>query len=152
LREGNVAIREAGLADITKLQAVLKEARLSTDDLLVDGTRYWLAEDGERQPVGMVGLELGISVVLLRSAAVRPSWRGQGLGTSLVQHALDAASGSRHVYLFSTGAGAYWRQLGFREVPVSELVAALPQAPQVRQYERLGWLPTEVAWRCDLTE
>jgi hypothetical protein len=40
--------------------------------------------------------------------------------------------------------------LGFREVPVSELVAALPEAPQVRQYAALGWLSTEVAWRCDV--
>jgi len=150
--EEKVTIREAGFADITKLRAVLIQAQLSTDDLLVDGTRYWLAEDGEGQPVGVIGLELGITVVLLRSAAVSPSWRGQGLGTLLVQRALDVASGYRYVYLFSTGAGEYWRKLGFREVPVPELVAVLPEAPQVRRYEQLGWLSSELAWRCDLTE
>jgi hypothetical protein len=32
---------------------------------------------------------------------------------------------------------------------VPELVAALPDAPQVHQYSRMGWLPTEVAWRLD---
>ena len=40
--------------------------------------------------------------------------------------------------------------MGFHEVPVSELIAVLPDAPQVHRYEMLGWLPTEVAWRRDL--
>jgi N-acetylglutamate synthase-like GNAT family acetyltransferase len=150
LREANVVIREAGLADITKLEVVLTQAGLSANDLLAAETRYWLAEDGEKQPVGVVGLELGSSAVLLRSTAVSPSWRGRGVGTSLVQHALGAASKYQRVYLFSTGAGAYWHHLGFRKVPVSELVAAFPEAPQVKQYERLGWLSTEVAWRYDV--
>ena len=64
MREGKAAIREASLADITKLQAVLKEAGLSTDELLVNGTRDFLAEDEERQPAGVVGLELRISAAL----------------------------------------------------------------------------------------
>lgn len=34
--------------------------------------------------------------------------------------------------------------------PCSRAVAALPDAPQVRQYERMGWLSCEVAWRRDL--
>ncbi len=150
MKEAHTLIREASLADISKLQTVLIQAQLSDDDILADRTRYWLAENVDGQPVGIVGLELGEADVLLRSAAVSPSLRGQGLGTSLVQGALDAAAGYRHVYLFSTGAGAYWRRLGWLRVPVSELVAALPHAPQVVRYEMLGWLPTEVAWRYDL--
>jgi predicted N-acetyltransferase YhbS len=72
----------------------------------------------------------------------------------LVQHAVDAAvsAGYRRIYLFSTGAGAYWQRLGFREVAVAELVSAMLAAPQVKRYEVLGWLPTEVAWRRDLDE
>jgi hypothetical protein len=42
------------------------------------------------------------------------------------------------------------QRLKFPEVPVSELVAALPEAPQVVQYEQQSWLPTKVAWRRDL--
>ena len=42
------------------------------------------------------------------------------------------------------------QQLKFPAVPVSELVAALPEAPQVVSYEHQSWLPTEVAWRGDL--
>jgi hypothetical protein len=35
-------------------------------------------------------------------------------------------------------------------VPVSEVVAALPDCPQVNHFDRIGWLPTEIAWRKDL--
>lgn len=55
-------------------------------------------------------------------------------------------------YLFSTGAGPYWMRLGFRETPAPELIAAMPDAPQVRRYDELGWLPTEVAWVLELSE
>ena len=120
MKEAHTLIREASLADISKLQTVLIQAQLSDDDILADGTRYWLAENVDGQPVGIVGLELGETAVLLRSAAVSLSLRGQGLATSLVQRALDAAAGYRHVYLFSTGAGAYWQRLGWCLVPVSE--------------------------------
>ena len=150
LRETNISIREANKADIATIQTLLMQAQLSTDDILADKTRYWLAHNADGEPIGVVGLELGDSSVLLRSAAVSSSLRGQGFGTALVQHALGAATGYRYVYLFSTEAGAYWQRLHFHEVPVSELVAALPEVPQVKQYEVLGWLPTEVAWRRDL--
>lgn len=52
---------------------VLAQVRLSTDDLLAEGTRYWLAEDAYGHPVGVVGLEMGLTAALLRSAAVNPS-------------------------------------------------------------------------------
>lgn len=54
-----------------------------------------------------------------------------------------------NVYLFSTGAGGYFSRLGFRRVAVDEVVAALPDAPQVRRFSELGWLPREIAWRLD---
>ncbi len=145
-------IREAGLADLPHICTILAQVELSSDDVLVHGTRYWLAEDVYKQPVGTIGLELGQDAVLLRSAAVIPPLHGQGIGTYLVQHALHEAkaAGYRRVYLFSTDAGTYWRHMDFREVPVSEHVKALPNALQVKRYKTLGWLPTEISWRRDL--
>jgi N-acetylglutamate synthase-like GNAT family acetyltransferase len=150
----NISIVEAQLADLPRLQAVLTQVNLSTNDVMAERTRYWLAADAQGQPVGAVGLEFGAAAVLLRSAAVSPALQGHGLGAALVQRALDAtlAAGYRQIYLFSTEAGSYWQRHGFREVPVPELVAALPDAPQVKHYEQLGWLPTEIAWRRNLDE
>lgn len=85
------------------------------------------------------------------AALIEPARRNQGLGRMLVAHILElaAAAGHRRVYLFSTDAGGYWQRFGFQEVPVEELVQVPSNAPQVRLFAELGWLPTEVAWRRD---
>ncbi len=147
-----ISIREATVQDTDRVKALLVANQQSVQDVLVPGTRYWLAETAHRQVIGTIGLEFGSDAVLLRSAGVLGLWRGQGIGAALTQLALDDATraGFRIVYLFSTGAGGYWSRWGFYEVPVPELVAALPTAPQVRHYAALGWLPSEIAWRRDL--
>jgi N-acetylglutamate synthase-like GNAT family acetyltransferase len=89
---------------------------------------------------------------LLRTAFVHPAHRRAGVGRALVRAALAEARRAAlgRVYLFSTGAGAYLERLGFRRVPVQEVAAALPDAPQVRDYRARGCLGAEVAYRLDL--
>jgi N-acetylglutamate synthase-like GNAT family acetyltransferase len=144
-------IREATEPDRTKLIALIEKVGLSAEGVLTAGSRYWLAEV-EGAPIGVVGLEIGEEAALLRSAAVLPVWRGRAIGTLLLEHACTsvAAAGIKHIYLFSTDAGPYWIKQGFVEVPVPALVAALPNAFQVRHYDKIGWLPTEIAYRKDL--
>ena len=151
---GNHTIREAEPREAERVCALLAQLHLGVDNVLAPGTRYWVAEGPGHELVGVVGLEYGAEVVLLRSAAVDPLARGRGVGAALVREALRSAAsaGYARAYLFSTGAGPYWAKLGFRQIPVPELVAALPEAPQVRRYEELGWLPTEVAWVLELSE
>jgi N-acetylglutamate synthase-like GNAT family acetyltransferase len=146
------AIRVATPTDAEAICAILTESELSTHAVLAVGTRYWLAQRVDGEPVGAIGIELGVGAVLLRSAAVRPDARGQGVGAALLRIALNAAAatGYRRAYLFSTDAGVFWSRQGFCEIPVPELVAALPDAPQVRHYDEQGWLPDEIAWRRDL--
>jgi N-acetylglutamate synthase-like GNAT family acetyltransferase len=148
----HVTIREATASDLAPIAALLEHAGLGAEDVLVPGTRYWVAEGSSGELIGAIGAEYGVSALLLRSMAVLRVARGHALGAALVEYALAAArsAGYRVAYLFSTDAGPYWERRGFREVPVPELVAALPDAPQVRHYDRIGWLPTEVAWRRDL--
>ncbi len=147
----NFTICEAKPEDTERATHVLLANNQSSADVLAPGTRYWLAETDGGQAIGVIGLELGNTAALLRSAGVLADWRSRGVGAALTQTALDEASRANYqfVYLFSTGAGPYWARWGFREVPVAELIAALPDAPQVKQYEELGWLPAEVAWRRD---
>jgi N-acetylglutamate synthase-like GNAT family acetyltransferase len=148
------AIRPATPDDAEAICALLAESGLSAHAVLAAGTRYWLAQRPGGHILGAIGIEIGASAVLLRSAAVQLGARGQGIGTALMRRALDeaAAAGYRRAYLYSTDAGAYWVRQGFREVPVPDLVAALPDAPQVQHYDQQGWLPDEVAWCTDLIE
>jgi N-acetylglutamate synthase-like GNAT family acetyltransferase len=142
-------LRSATSVDTDALAAFLRSIKLSDHAVLAAGTRYGLVFDSEAL-IGAVGLELGQGVSLLRSAGVAPASRGKGLGVALTQAALEAAAAhGPRVYLFSTGAGAYWQRFGFVEVPVDELVRALPDAPQVRYYAANGWLPSEIAWRLE---
>jgi N-acetylglutamate synthase-like GNAT family acetyltransferase len=147
----NPTIRTATAADLAPIAELLEHAELDPHGVLAPATTYWVAEHAGAL-VGVIGVEHGAGAVLLRSMAVRRAARGRSLGAALTEHALAAAraQGFRAAYLFSTDAGAYWQRRGFREVPVPELVAALPGAPQVRHYDELGWLPTEVAYRRDL--
>jgi N-acetylglutamate synthase-like GNAT family acetyltransferase len=148
-----ILIREAAPDETSKLCDLLQSIGLVTEGVLVPGTRYWMAEGASQELLGLVGIEFGASdAVLLRSAAVAPQFQRRGIGGALVNHALNTCAdlGYRRVYCFSTDAGDYWQYSGFREVPVQELVEALPSAPQVHHFDRIGWLPTEIAWRKDI--
>jgi N-acetylglutamate synthase-like GNAT family acetyltransferase len=148
----SVSVRPAGPPDAQGIVAVLDACALKSDDILVEGTAYFVAV-AEAIVVGVVGLEgFGTTACLLRSLAVIPDFRGSGIGRRLMATAEAAAAGAgaKRLYLFSTNAGPYYVSIGYVEVPVPELVAMLPQAPQVKQYDRLGWLPSEVAWRREL--
>jgi hypothetical protein len=72
-----------------------------------------------------------------------------GLSQALTEVALSWAwvNGSRCVYCFSTEAGRYCVARGFEECAIDEVLRELPDAPQVRMFEELGWLSTEVAFR-----
>jgi len=146
-----VGVREATFEDSAALRTFLAAQGLPTDDILVTGTVYWIAE-AIKEVIASAGLEFGSEAGLLRSVATAEAHRGKGLGKRMVDRALvrARAHGLRHVYLFSTGAGSYFARMGFVESPVEELVAALPNAPQVIRFAALGWLSTEVAWRIDL--
>lgn len=147
----DITVRAAVPGDAEAIASLLAACGLSPAGVLAAGSGYWIAEDAGRA-VGVVGLEYGSAAALLRSAAVAPGHRGRGIGTMLLERA-ESEAAARHVaelYLFSTGAGAYWQSRGFVEVPVDDVVSALPDAFQVRHYAELGWLPTEIAWRKSL--
>lgn len=146
------SLRPAGNDDLERIKALAESLGLGTSSATLGGSTYWLAESGG-EVVGCIGLEHGDHVSLLRSAAVRPDRQGQGLGQQLAQVALQAARsrGDRAVYLFSSHAGGYWQKLGFVQVPVGELSAALPGAPQVKSGECRGWIHDETAWKLDFS-
>lgn len=146
-----LVIRRAVITDTAPIIALLRTDDLRTEGILEDGTRYWVAEKGPAL-LGAIGLELGQTSVLLRSAIVAPTQRGRGIGRNLTGNALAWAreSGYRAAYCFSTDAGEYWLARGFIACPVEEVVRAIPDAPQVRLFDRLDWLPTEIAYRIAL--
>ena len=80
--------------------------------------------------------------------------RGKSIADRLIHSALREAirRDLQHVYLLSKDTGGYFKRLGWREVPVAELAARLPLAPQVRRYDEIGWYPNERAFVRSTTE
>ncbi len=144
-------IRSAADADTRAIVALLTEGGMRTEDIGAPGVHFWVAEKAGAH-AGCIGLELppvANGCALLRSAYVRPAARGAHLGEQLLA-ALIAFARTRTVnwlYCFSDGAGPYWRARGWVECPVPELLGVLGDAPQSLLFDRLGWLPTEIAWR-----
>ena len=134
-----------------QVSALIETDELRPEDILAEGTRYWGAFLHD-QLVGMIGCEYEGQYGLLRSALVQRAYRGHGIAAQLTQTLLQAAKEMRlkAVYLFSTGAGDYWKRQGFAETTVDEVTRNMPGVYQVRLFSRLGWLPTEVAYRYEL--
>jgi len=144
-------VRVATVTDYAAIADVIARYDMVAPVFHVPST-WWVVCDPHQQICGTIGVEHGDNAWLLRSAVVDTHIRGYGVGRALTRALIDSAAqhGIAHVYCFSTDAGEFWQHMGFWEVPVTELLAALPNAPQVAQFDHLGWLPTEVAWRYDL--
>jgi N-acetylglutamate synthase-like GNAT family acetyltransferase len=147
-----VIYREAKPDDLLQIRELLRRNDLRPDGILEPRTKYWVVEE-RGSLIGAIGLELGETAVLVRSAVVELESRGKGIGRKLTFDALSWArsAGYAAAYCFSTDAGSYWLGLGFRPCPVYEVIAELKDAPQTRLFADLGWLPTEEAFKLSLS-
>ncbi len=143
-----ITILHAQATDYDQILTLLQHVNLLTDDILVSGTRYWVAKTDAGEVAACAGMEFGVDAVLLRSLAVYEAYQGERLALRLIEQALGEASGEgyRHAYCFSTRAADYFQRVGFRPVPVAQLVEALPHAPQVVHFAKIGKLAGERAW------
>jgi amino-acid N-acetyltransferase len=141
--------RAAQESDIDDALSLLDRVNQMREGAMTEPER-WRVLEANGTLIGCGGIEYkGGDAALLRGLAVPASLRGKGHGRMLVKELLDLARslGATRVYAFSTGAIPFFTKLGWKRVQVDELVAALPDAPQVESLRKRGRLPTEVAWR-----
>lgn len=102
--------------DLPAIRALLAAAALPTDDVdaaLLESLQ--VARDGGRNLQGVVGLQCVTGGALLRSLAVAPDARGQGVGAKLLAaaeaqaHALGVSS----LYLLTTSAESFFASHGY---------------------------------------
>jgi N-acetylglutamate synthase-like GNAT family acetyltransferase len=125
---------ELGLAregDVPELRELLASAGLPVDDVSVELQEYVLARDGGAL-VGCVGLEVHGDLGLLRSFAVVPELRRQGLGTVLFEAIVARAllRGVRTAYVLTTTAERFCLAHGFERVERSAVPAAIAGTEQ----------------------
>ncbi|SDE44650.1 arsenic resistance N-acetyltransferase ArsN2 [Sporomusa acidovorans] len=123
LKEGDFVIRQATATDLQRLEQLLADAKLPTDGVEVNLAYFLVAETKDKEIVAVIGMERSDSYGLLRSLAVSPKWKKQGLAKKLLTHAIKQAksNGISELYLLTETAANYLARFGFTEILRSDI-------------------------------
>lgn len=127
-------IRRGSPADLNSIESLLQNAGLPTEDIrAITGLRTWLI-DGNPSLRGVICLEPFGHEGLLRSLAVDPDSRTNGLGRKLVaQLERDAhADGIQKLVLLTQTAEKFFANLGYQIVNRDEISNAVKGSAQFR--------------------
>jgi protein-tyrosine-phosphatase/N-acetylglutamate synthase-like GNAT family acetyltransferase len=129
--DGAPVLRPAYTGDLAAAEALLAACALPLPGLTDQfPAGYVVADDGSM--VGLAGLEVHGEHGLLRSVAVDPGARDQGLGRALVADRLAHARalGLASVFLLTTTAPGFFAGLGFQRCERDRAPAALRATPE----------------------
>ncbi len=125
-------IYSATPGDLDAVQLLLREAGLPTEDLTPVHLDHFIVARNETL-CGVVGLEPFGDVALLRSLAVAPEHRNEGLGARLL-NAMERRAhedGIRTLYLLTTSAADYFRRREYEQIPRNALPSSVQQTDEV---------------------
>ncbi len=102
--------------------ALLQAQGLPVSDITDEHLEHFFFVGSDGSPSGLVGLEIYGSDALLRSLVVGENARGQGVGSTLTDHAEQyaASKGVRSIYLLTTTAEAFFNRLGYERIERSQ--------------------------------
>lgn len=123
----------ATLADLENVLALLELNQLPQAGVRDHFQDFVLALDAD-QVIACAGLEIYAGAGLLRSVAVHPDYRSQGLGAKLTESILDLAEHKKlsSVSLLTTTAEDYFPKFGFVKVNRSDLPESLKASEELR--------------------
>lgn len=118
--------RRATKADLSAVEDFLTATERPVGGVADQLERFWLAAHGN-QIIGCAGLEKYGAIALLRSVAVLPERRNQGIGKALFSHIMQDAMRAKitDLYLLTTHAQRYFEGFGFRALDRSAAPRAL---------------------------
>ncbi|NBC25547.1 MAG: GNAT family N-acetyltransferase [Bacteroidetes bacterium] len=118
----------------SEIGSLLKYCKLPVEDLTGDASVLFLEEWAQGELAGVVGIEVFDDAGLLRSLAVRPSYRGYGLGTRLVHRAEAQAAeiGIRTLWLLTDSAAEFFELLDYERAERSSAPEEIKQSAQFR--------------------
>jgi amino-acid N-acetyltransferase len=125
----NITIAAAKQEELHDVYSLLDECELPKEGLEPHLATTIVARN-VNEIVGCSALELYQEFALLRSVAVKTSFRGKGLGMRLSKAALDLATGNhvRSVYLLTETAATLFSKIGFTIIPRSEVPRKVQQS------------------------
>ncbi len=119
---GDLAITAAKREDLPEISTLLEECELPREGLATHLSTTLVARKG-KEIVGCSALELYQEFALLRSVAVKPSFRKQGMALRLTRAALDLAKHHKvtEVYLLTETATGLFSKIGFTHIQRSNV-------------------------------
>lgn len=130
-------IEPARRGELGEIARLLSTCDLPTDDLTDEMLDHFLAarEPGGEAIVGTVGLEVLDGTALVRSLAVSPAHRGQGVATELLRRieAHAASIGLSEIHGLTVTAEAFLSARGFVRIDRAEAPAAIRETAQFRR-------------------
>ncbi|HSR43454.1 MAG TPA: arsenic resistance N-acetyltransferase ArsN2 [Longimicrobiales bacterium] len=132
--DSGVDLRRATASDLEGMLRLLEGEALPTAGV-ADSLGGFVVAEAEGRLVGVAGLEVHGGDGVLRSVAVRPAYRGLGIGGRLVERVLDAARRAdlRRLYLLTTTAEGYFRRHGFRPIERSDVAEKVRESVEFRE-------------------
>jgi N-acetylglutamate synthase-like GNAT family acetyltransferase/precorrin-6B methylase 2 len=126
-------ITRARREDLSAVLALLAKASLPTEGVAEHFERFLVAR-ADGRVVGSVGIERYGSSALLRSLAVAPEHRGQGLGKDLTERAIQEArtEGVERIFLLTETAAGFFSKFGFKRIAREEADAAVQDSVEFR--------------------
>jgi amino-acid N-acetyltransferase len=116
----STTIRAATIADVPRIEALLRDAQLPTDgvaDIVRNAPGDFLVAEQDGDVVGGGALEVAGGDALLRSVVVRSDVRSEGVGALVVDELLEAAERRQlGLYLLTTTADNWFPRFGFARV------------------------------------
>ena len=121
-----ISIEHADASDMDAIRSLVKEADLSCLDV-GQPNQVFLVARSSGAVVGCVGLERYGQAALVRSLAVSPARRGEGLSRALFERTAAEARRLKVVelYLLTTTAEALFARWGFRRIPREQVPEAV---------------------------
>lgn len=120
------------IAERREILPLLEQCGLPVADIAPGPRQEFFGIRGADSLNGLVGIERYGAVGLLRSLAVRPDRRGQGLGQQLVACAEQyaASRGVSSLFLLTTSAADFFAQLGYDRAIRDEAPPAIRESTQ----------------------
>jgi C_GCAxxG_C_C family probable redox protein len=102
-------IKQASKSDIPEILSLLEQYSLPTQDILYEKQLFWMVKK-DKQVLGTIAIENYEPFGLLRSFAVDPSNQNQGIGASMLYHAVAQSEklGIEYLYLLTDTAARYF--------------------------------------------
>lgn len=134
--ENVMHIRNAKSDDLNEIRELLSALDLPHGDLTPSHMKsFWVCRNANGKVVGAVGLEVYEQTALLRSLAVSPAFRNNGIGSRLAnrteRHAHQA--GVETLYLLTVTASNYFERRGYETIDRDELPKAIQQTEEAAQ-------------------